>query len=136
MKILILGATGMVGQGLLRECLLDSEVDRVLTLVRSPTGQQNAKLREIVHQDFFDFSSIEQDLSGYDACMFCLGVSSAGMSEQQYRRLTYSYFIGRRLHLSGFAFCASSNLVQAGHLLSLPAVPSNPERQAAKVAST
>jgi uncharacterized protein YbjT (DUF2867 family) len=89
MKVILFGATGMVGQGVLRECLLDSDVEFVLTVVRSPTGQQHAKLREIVHQDFFDFSSIEQDLSGYDVCFFCLGVSSAGMSEEQYRRLTY-----------------------------------------------
>ena len=79
----------MVGQGVLRECLLDPEVTTVLSIVRSSTGQQHPKLREIVHKDFFDFSSIESELAGFDACFFCLGVSSAGMSEENYRRVTY-----------------------------------------------
>lgn len=79
----------MVGQGVLRECLLDPEVESVLSIVRSHSGQQNAKLREIEKKDFFDFSDIAGDLSGYDACFFCLGVSSAGMSEADYTHLTY-----------------------------------------------
>ena len=79
----------MVGQGVLRECLLDPEVESVLAVGRSATGQQHAKLQEIVHKDFFDFSAIEEKLSGYDACFFCLGVSSAGMREQEYERVTY-----------------------------------------------
>jgi uncharacterized protein YbjT (DUF2867 family) len=89
MKAIIFGATGMVGQGVLRECLLDPEVESVLTIGRSPTGKQDAKLREIVHKDLSDYSSIEQDLAGYDACFWCLGVTSAGLSEQEYRRMTY-----------------------------------------------
>ena len=89
MKVILFGASGMVGQGVLRECLLDPEVTAVLSIVRSSTGQQHPKLREIVHKDFFDFSSIESELSGFDACFFCLGVSSAGMSEENYRRITY-----------------------------------------------
>ena len=89
MKIILFGATGMVGQGVLRECLLDPGVESVLAVGRSPTGQRHAKLREILHGDFFDFSSIEPQLTGYDACFFCLGVSSIGMSEERYRRLTY-----------------------------------------------
>jgi uncharacterized protein YbjT (DUF2867 family) len=89
MKVLLFGASGMVGQGVLRECLLDSEVATVLSIVRSSSGQQHPKLREIVHKDFLDFSSIESELSGFDACFFCLGVSSAGMSEENYRRVTY-----------------------------------------------
>jgi uncharacterized protein YbjT (DUF2867 family) len=79
----------MVGQGVLSECLLDPEVATILSIVRSSTGQQHQKLREVVHKDFFDFSSIESELSGFDACFFCLGVSSAGMSEESYRRTTY-----------------------------------------------
>jgi len=79
----------MVGQGVLRECLLDPEVESVLTIGRSATGQQHAKLHEIVHKDLFDYSAIEQQLSGYDACFFCLGVSSVGMSEPDYERITY-----------------------------------------------
>jgi uncharacterized protein YbjT (DUF2867 family) len=89
MKVILFGATGMVGQGVLRECLIDPGVERVLVVGRSPTGQQNAKLKEILHQDFFDFSAIESELTGYDACFFCLGVSSVGMEEQRYRHLTY-----------------------------------------------
>jgi hypothetical protein len=79
----------MVGQGVLRECLLDPDVDRVLSIVRTQTGQRDPKLCELVHKDFFDFSEIESQLSGYDACFFCLGVSSAGMKEADYRRVTY-----------------------------------------------
>jgi uncharacterized protein YbjT (DUF2867 family) len=89
MKVILFGATGMVGQGVLRECLLDHEVENVLTVGRSATGQQHGKLQEIVHKDFWDFSATEEKLSGYDACFFCLGVSSAGMSEQEYERLTF-----------------------------------------------
>jgi uncharacterized protein YbjT (DUF2867 family) len=89
MKAILFGATGMVGQGVLRECLLDAGVESVLAVTRSPTGQRHAKLREILHKDFLNFSSIESQLAGYDACFFCLGVSSVGMSEDRYRRLTY-----------------------------------------------
>jgi uncharacterized protein YbjT (DUF2867 family) len=89
MRVILFGASGMVGQGVLRECLLDPEVTSALSIVRSSTGQQHPKLREIVHTDSFDFSSIESELSGLDACFFCLGISSAGMSEEEYRRVTY-----------------------------------------------
>jgi uncharacterized protein YbjT (DUF2867 family) len=89
MKVILFGATGMVGQGCLRECLLDPEVETVLAVGRSPTGVQNAKLREILHDNFLDFSAIESQIAGYDACFFCLGVSSVGMSEERYRHLTY-----------------------------------------------
>ncbi|WP_315835656.1 epimerase [Bradyrhizobium prioriisuperbiae] len=89
MKVILFGATGMVGQGVLRECLLDSSVEQVLTVGRSATGQPHAKLREIVHANFFDFSTIEPELSGYDACFFCLGISVAGLSEDAYRRITH-----------------------------------------------
>ena len=89
MKVILFGATGMVGQGVLRECLLDSGVEHVLAIGRNATGQQHAKLQEIVQSDLFDLSSIEGRLAGFDACFFCLGVSAAGMSEQDYRRITY-----------------------------------------------
>src|SRR6202158_2886449 len=89
MKVILFGATGMVGQGCLRECLLDADVESVLAVGRSPTAQRHAKLREIVHDNFLDFSGIESQLAGYDACFFCLGVSSVGMSEERYRHLTY-----------------------------------------------
>jgi len=89
MKIILFGATGMVGQGVLRECLVDPDVESVLAVGRSPTGQAHAKLREIVHGNFTDFSKIESQLRGYDACFFCLGVSSVGMEAERYRHLTY-----------------------------------------------
>src|SRR5579872_1827062 len=89
MNVVLFGATGMVGQGVLRECLLDPEVTRVLSIVRTPSGQNHPKLREVAHADFLDFSVLESELSGYDACFFCLGVTSAGMKEEDYRRITY-----------------------------------------------
>ncbi len=89
MKVILFGASGMVGQGALRECLLDPKVTNILSIVRSSTGQQHPKLREIVHKDFFNFAAIEAELPGFDACYFCLGVSSAGMSEESYRRVIY-----------------------------------------------
>jgi uncharacterized protein YbjT (DUF2867 family) len=89
MKVILFGATGMVGQGVLRECLLDASVESVLAVGRTPTGQRHAKLREIVHDNFLDYSAIEPQLAGYDACFFCLGVSSVGMDAERYRHLTY-----------------------------------------------
>jgi uncharacterized protein YbjT (DUF2867 family) len=89
MNVILFGATGMVGQGVLRECLLDSEVESVLFIGRSAIEQQHEKLHQIVLKILTDLSSVENRLSGYDACFFCLGVSSAGMSEDDYRRVTY-----------------------------------------------
>lgn len=93
MKVILLGATGMVGQGVLRECLLDPEVESVLTVGRTGTAQQHEKLHEVVLNDLSDLSSTEGRLSGYDACFFCLGVSAAGMKEEAYRRVTYDLTI-------------------------------------------
>jgi uncharacterized protein YbjT (DUF2867 family) len=89
MKVLLFGATGMVGQGVLRECLLDERVQTVLAVGRSVTGQHHQKLRELKHDDFMNVGKIADNLSGYDACFFCLGVSSVGMSEEKYRKITY-----------------------------------------------
>jgi uncharacterized protein YbjT (DUF2867 family) len=89
MNVILFGATGMVGQAALRECLLDPEVKQVLSIVRNPTGQHDAKLRELVHSDLFDYSDIQTDLTGFDACFFCIGVTSAGMSEAQYTHVTH-----------------------------------------------
>jgi uncharacterized protein YbjT (DUF2867 family) len=91
MKVVLFGATGMIGQGVLRECLLDPAVAEVLTVGRAATGKQHAKLRELTHADLADLSAIEADLRGYDACFFCLGISSVGLSEEAYRRVTYDY---------------------------------------------
>jgi uncharacterized protein YbjT (DUF2867 family) len=90
-RVVITGASGMIGQGVLRECLLDPDVTDVLTLGRTPTGQTHAKLREVVHGDFLDYAAVEDRLTGYDACLFCLGVSSVGMNEADYQRITYEY---------------------------------------------
>ncbi len=89
MKVILFGATGMVGQGVLRECLIDPGIECVLAVGRSRTGQRHAKLHEVAHDNFFDFSAIESQLAGYDACFFCLGVSSVGMDAERYRHLTY-----------------------------------------------
>jgi len=89
MNVILFGATGMVGQGVLRECLLALDVQQILSIVRSPSGQHDPKLRELVHTDFFDYSAIEPQLTGFDACFFSLGVSSAGMDEAKYTHLTY-----------------------------------------------
>jgi uncharacterized protein YbjT (DUF2867 family) len=89
MKVILFGATGMVGQGVLRECLLDPDVGEVLVVGRSAIAQQHEKLNQILVKDLADPSSVESKLSGYDTCFFCLGVSSVGMSEDDYRRVTY-----------------------------------------------
>jgi uncharacterized protein YbjT (DUF2867 family) len=88
-KIILFGATGMVGQGVLRECLLDADVQSVLSIGRTASGQSHTKLREIVRKDLADLADIERELQGYDACFYCLGVSSAGMTETDYRDVTY-----------------------------------------------
>ena len=89
MKVILFGATGMVGQGVLRECLLSPDVQMVQTIGRSATDREHPKLREIVRQDLFDYSDMETALTDFDACFFCLGVSSAGMKEEDYERVTY-----------------------------------------------
>ena len=89
MNVLIFGATGMVGQGVLRECLLDPQVQLVQTAGRTATGARHSKLQEIVHQDLRNYTTVEPDLSGFEACFFCLGVSSSGMKKEEYERLTY-----------------------------------------------
>jgi len=89
MNVLLFGATGMVGQGALRECLLDPGVHRVTAVGRRATGEHHEKLREVVVPDVADLAAVEGELVGFDACLFCLGVTSAGMSEAEYTRLTY-----------------------------------------------
>jgi hypothetical protein len=89
MNVLLFGATGMVGQGVLRECLLDPTVRQALVIGRRATGQRHEKLRELVLPDVADLAGVESDLAGFDACLFCLGVSAAGMAEERYTNLTY-----------------------------------------------
>jgi uncharacterized protein YbjT (DUF2867 family) len=94
MRVILFGATGMVGQGVLRECLLDPRVEAILCVGRSSTGQREEKLVEILLKNVQDLTGIEDRLRAYDACFFCLGVTSAGKSEADYRRVTYDLTIG------------------------------------------
>jgi len=86
---IITGATGMVGEGVLHECLQHPDVDQVLIISRKPLGLQHPKIKEIICADFFDLSAIKDQFSGYNACFFCAGVTSIGKNEAEYRRLTY-----------------------------------------------
>jgi uncharacterized protein YbjT (DUF2867 family) len=88
-NVIIFGATGMVGQGVLRECLAATDVARVLTVGRTPTGVKHPKLQELVHAEMWDYSNVEAELTDYDACFFCIGVTSSTMNEKQYTHLTY-----------------------------------------------
>lgn len=89
MKVLLFGATGMVGSGVLAECLADARVSEVVSIVRQAGGVAHPKLREVRHADFFDYASLHETFRGADACFFCLGVSSFRMSEAEYRRWTH-----------------------------------------------
>src|ERR1051325_9875011 len=89
MKIIITGATGMVGEGVLHEALTYSDVESILLLSRKPSGVQHPKVREVLHDNFYDLSAVENQLKDYDACLFCLGVTSIGKKEPEYKRLTY-----------------------------------------------
>lgn len=90
MKVIITGATGMVGEGVLHECLQHPQVEAVLVVGRRACGVSHPKLKEILHSDFFDLSSVEAQLAGYDACFFCLGVSSVGMNEADFTHMTHT----------------------------------------------
>jgi uncharacterized protein YbjT (DUF2867 family) len=106
---IITGATGMVGEGVLHECLLHPEVESVLVINRRPCGVVHPKLKEIVHGDFFDLTAIESQLTGYNACFFCLGVSSIGMKEPEYTKISYTLTMNVAQTLSrlnpGMTFC-------------------------------
>lgn len=91
MKVILTGATGMVGRGVLLECLDDPAVTHILLVGRTTIGFEHAKLHEVLHHDFTDYSSMENRFAGYDACFFCLGTSSVGMSEADYHRVTYEF---------------------------------------------
>jgi uncharacterized protein YbjT (DUF2867 family) len=94
MKVILFGSTGMVGKSVLRQCLLDADVESVLSIGRNPSGVSHPKLHDLVRADMFDFNVNGGELSGYDTCFFCLGVSSVGMSEEEYTHLTYDLTMG------------------------------------------
>jgi len=94
LKVIITGATGMVGEGVLHECLQHPQVEKILVVNRKPVGITHPKLTEIIHKDFKDLSSIRNQLRNYNACFFCLGVSSVGMKEEKYTELTYDLTLG------------------------------------------
>lgn len=96
-RAIITGTTGMVGEGVLLECLENPGVESVLIINRRPLGMSHPKLKEIVHKDFYDISPVESQLKGYNACYFCLGVSSVGMKEPEYKRVTYDL----TMHVAG-----------------------------------
>src|SRR5689334_5430123 len=88
-RAIVTGASGMVGEGVMLTCLGHPDVEQVLVIGRRPCGHTHPKLKEILHKDFFDLSPIENQLKGYNACYFCLGVSSVGMKEEEYNKMTY-----------------------------------------------
>ena len=124
-RAIVTGATGMVGEGVLHECLQHDNVEEVLVINRKPCGVTHPKLKEIIHADFFDFSTIENQLANYNACFFCLGVSSIGMKEPEYTRLTYTLTMHIAQTLSGLnpdmTFCyisgASTDSSEKGRMM-------------------
>src|SRR5260370_13749832 len=108
-KVIVTGASGMVGEGVLLVCLQREDVEAVLVVGRKPCGTVHSKLKEILHSNFFDLAAIENQLSNYDACLFCLGVSSVGMKEEEYTKLTYTlttYFAHTLVKQNpGMTFC-------------------------------
>jgi len=108
-RAIVTGATGMVGEGVLHECLLSPEVEQVLVINRKPCGVSHPKLKEIIHTDFFNITSIESQLTNYNACFFCLGVTSVGLKEPEYHKLTYDLTMNVAQTLSrlntGMTFC-------------------------------
>jgi len=108
-NIIITGATGMVGEGVLMQCLNSAEIDHILVINRKPCGYTHPKLKEIIHADFFDFSTIENQLLGYNACFFCLGITSVGVDRETYYKMTYTLTMHVAQTLSklnrGMTFC-------------------------------
>ena len=100
-RVIVTGATGMVGEGVLHECLISNEVEAVLLVSRKTTGIRHPKLKELLLPDFFDLSSVQSQMAGYNACFFCLGVSSVGISKETYERLTYQLTMGFATVLAG-----------------------------------
>jgi uncharacterized protein YbjT (DUF2867 family) len=91
MRVVLFGATGMIGSGVLLECLADPRIESVVSVVRHTCGVAHPKLHELIHEDFLDLVPVCADFAGADACLYCLGISSAGMKEEDYRRVTYDF---------------------------------------------
>jgi uncharacterized protein YbjT (DUF2867 family) len=108
-KVILTGATGMVGEGVLLECLQHDSVTEVLAINRKPCGVTHPKLKEVIHADFFNLEPVREQLRGYNACFFCAGVSSVGMKEEAYYRLTHTMTLHMAELLSslnpGMTFC-------------------------------
>ena len=125
MKVILFGSTGMIGQGVLSECLKDPLVESVLVLNRQSCGVSHPKLKEIIHMNLFDLSPVSTNLAGYDACFFCLGVSSVGMKESEYHQITYELTIKVATVLLSlnkvFTFCyvsgASTDSTEKGNVM-------------------
>ncbi|AQX06145.1 NAD-dependent epimerase/dehydratase family protein [Elizabethkingia meningoseptica] len=94
LKVIITGATGMVGEGILQECIHSPKVEKILLINRKPSGYTHPKIEELLHSNFSDISSVSEKIKGYNACFFCLGVSSVGMKEEQYTKVTYDLTLG------------------------------------------
>jgi uncharacterized protein YbjT (DUF2867 family) len=100
-KAILLGATGMIGQGLLRECLANPQVESILVINRKSCNISHPRLKEIIHQEFFDLSSLSNEMTGYNTCFFCLGITSAGLSEKDYHRFTFDLTLSIAKILTG-----------------------------------
>jgi uncharacterized protein YbjT (DUF2867 family) len=109
LKVILFGATGMIGSGVLQACLEDPRVKKVLALGRSSCGSRHPKMKEVLHSDLFDLRSLAQHLKGYNACLFPLGVTSVGLDEAQYSRITYDLTLAVAQALlkanPGMSFC-------------------------------
>ena len=114
MKIVIFGASGMVGKGALREALLDAEVESVVTVGRSPSAVTDPKLRHVVHTDFGDLSPIAEELADADACFYCMGVTSAGLTEAEYTPVTHDYALEAARVVGGTYVYVSGEGADAG----------------------
>lgn len=124
-RAIITGASGMVGEGVLHECLQHPAVEAVLVVGRKPCGTTHSKLTEIIHSDLSEVSAIAEQMKGYNACYFCAGVSSLGLSEEEYTRITYSLTMSFAQTLSALnpemTFCyvsgASTDSTEQGSLM-------------------
>lgn len=119
MNAILFGGTGMVGQGVLRECLQDPRVEHLLLVVRHASGFTSPKLTELVHENFFDWTSVEDQFNGYDTCFFCLGVSAVGMNEADYRRITFDLTLNAantllRHHIETFIYVSGQGTNEHG----------------------